>query len=1063
MSKAKYWKGLEERDMSPEFVKSAGREFQDDLPNGDVIENSQPSRRDFLKYLGFSVTAATMAASCEMPIRKSIPYLVKPEEITPGIPNYYASSFFDGSSYNSVLVKTREGRPIKIEPNDLSPINGTGTSAAAQGSVLSLYDNFRPQGAYKGTDATTWDELDKTVTTQLEAIAAGGGAIRILSSTIISPSLLAAIETFKQKYPGTEHVMYDAVSYDGILNANEADFGIRAIPAYDFAKADLVVGLGADFLGNWVSGEEFSKDYVSRRKVSKGKTKMNRHIQVESFLSLTGSNADLRVTVKPSQESLFALALYNKVAARLNESTISGVPALPGELDKKAATIAAELAGNMGKSIVVSGSNDANVQTVVNGLNQLLGSYGSTISFDNHYNLRKGDYKALKQLVADVKSGTVKALLLLDANPVYNTPMGEDLAASLSKLTLSVSLNAKRDETSLLAAYHAPDHHYLESWADNEPKRGMFSMTQPTIEPLFKTRAAGESLLNWAGVKTEYYDYVKANWTAANGSTWDRAVHDGVFTTKVEPLGAAFAGNVGAAAAAVVKSLNTSGVEVVFYEKTAIGDGKGADNPWLQELPDPVSKVTWDNYAVVSEAFAEKNGWNKALKRTDKGGSLRTYEWTATDANHVYGWNTGGYAEVLELTINGKTVQLPVYILPGIADEVIAVAVGYGRTSVGHKDMKNIGVNVYPLMNEVNGTLCRFATGGQVSTANVDDHLLAQTQTHNSINDGFKERRIVKETTLDEYKKNPAAGNEDRDHLLPHLESLYSMYEYNGLKWGMSIDLNSCTGCGACVVACTAENNVPVVGKTEVARSREMHWLRIDRYFSGDSENPSVVFQPMLCQHCDNAPCENVCPVAATNHSSEGLNQMAYNRCFGTRYCMNNCPYKVRRFNWFDYQGSDSFSHLNDYDPHGMTEDLTRMVLNPDVTVRSRGVMEKCSFCVQRIQSGKLKAKKAHRPLEDSDITTACQSACATGAIVFGNTNNLESAVSQVWVKTHAEGGEGEGHGEGHGEEHEGHKKAAPAEKRPYDDRAFMVIEEIHTLPSIAYLTKVRNRKESEA
>jgi Fe-S-cluster-containing dehydrogenase component len=749
---------------------------------------------------------------------------------------------------------------------------------------------------------------------------------------------------------------------------------------------------------------------------------------VEGYMSLTGSNADTRIVVRPSQEGLAVLYLFNKITGG------GAAPSLPQakELDG----VAAELLAAKGKSLVVCGSNDENVQVLVNGINAALGNLGATIDFNEFYNLKQGNDAQLTALVEEMKGGKVSGLFILEANPVYNYPDAQEFKDALVKVDLTVCLNERVDETSILCDYHAPNHHYLEAWTDLEPKNGHFSITQPTIAPLFDTRGAGESMLRFAGNNTDYYDYIRANWSKSvyNGGLfttfdtfWDYSVANGVAERAATTGGAvpSFAGDVNGAAGAVKNTGNSSDIDIILYEKVGIRDGKYAGNPWLQELPDPVSKATWDNYACIPYQLAEKLGCKQAISRSEKGlGAM-------SSAFGTFGKGHGTDTDVINVNINGKALRLPVIIQPGTPQDTIAIALGYGSEIAG-KNRLPVGRNVYQLTGAVNGARQYSFTGAKVSLVK-GEYPIAQTQHHHTVDDGNNKRPLVKETTLAEYKKNPAAGNEDREEVLHHLKTLYGYHTYTGHKWGMSIDLNSCFGCGSCVIACTAENNVPVVGKDEVRRSREMHWLRIDRYYSGEVDNPSVIFQPMLCQHCENAPCENVCPVSATNHSSDGINQMAYNRCIGTRYCANNCPYKVRRFNWFDYQNADSFKKGtffdNEHDVANMNDDLTRMVLNPDVTVRSRGVMEKCTFCVQRIQDSKLTAKKEGRKLVDGEIKTACQAACTSGAIVFGNMNDESSEVS----------------------------------KRNQNERTFKVIEEIHTLPAIGYLTKVRNRVATEA
>ena len=1030
MANKRYWKGLEDRNAHPEIIAKSNDEFAEEIPGKNSLPEINPdeksaSRRDFLKVLGFSVTAATVAASCELPVKKSIPYLIQPDEIIPGVANYYASTYMDGGDYCSILVKTREGRPIKIEGNKLSAITQGGTSAVVQASVLSLYDNYRASGPVLDGEKSSWDQVDQEIVQKLSNISAAGSAIRILSPTLLSPSTKKIIADFIIKYPTAKHVVYDPVSYSGILRANDKVFGKKVIPNYQFEKADVIVSIGADFLGTWISPVEYASAYAKRRKVSKNNTRMNRHIQVESCLSMTGSNADKRILVRPSSEGIALLHLYNVISSQSGGQTTTNLPELDGKTKSAIAKTAEELLQAKGKSLVICGSNNENAQLITNAINLLLNNYGSTIDFSTYSNQRQGDEQHMLQLINDMGSGNIGALIIMGSNPAYNYPDKETFKNALAKVELTIALNERIDETASLCYYNCPDHHYLEAWNDAEPKKGQYSLAQPTIAPLFDTRSAAESLLKWSGSELSYYDYIRAYWSdniyskqnkfLSFNVLWDRALHDGVFD--IAPTTEEIADtsiDIASASSALVSASKSDGVEIALYEKVAIRDGKHAHNPWLQELPDPVSKITWDNYAAVSPGFAEQYGMKQALGRHTE--------------------SVGTHTDEILVKVNGQEIKLPVIIQPGTADNTIAIALGYGRETAG-KTGSHIGKNAYPLLPLKNNSYIRFATGATVEVVAGSSLAIAATQHHHSIHDGLNERRIVKETTLEEYKAKANAGNEDREHVKKLLTSLYGSHENlsTGHHWQMSIDLNTCIGCSACVVACTAENNVPVVGKDEVRKSREMHWLRIDRYYAGDVNNPSVIFEPMLCQHCDNAPCENVCPVSATNHSSEGLNQMAYNRCFGTRYCANNCPYKVRRFNWFDYMGADSFSKGtfidNDVDPHEMIEDLTRMVLNPDVTVRSRGVMEKCSFCAQRIQEGKLTAKKENRKLKDSDVTPACQDACPTHAITFGDGNDKNSEVYALMN----------------------------------DERGFKVLEEIHVLPSVTYLTKVRNKARNEA
>ncbi len=1016
----KYWKGIEELNNDPEFTRLKNNEFAESLPLDQVLSdehlNATTPRRDFLKFLGFGVAAASLVA-CEAPVKKTIPYLIKPEEITPGVANWYASTYADGRDFCSIVVKTREGRPIKIEGNTLSSITKGGTNARVQAAVLSLYDSARLKGPLADKNAVSWSDADGKIMSKLSAIAGKKGTIRILTSSIISPSTKSVIADFITKYPTTKQVTYDAISASGIISANKQSFGLAVVPTYRFDNAMLVVGFGADFLSGWLSPIEYSRQYVVNRKL-RGKKNMSRHIQFETALSLTGSNADKRYAVRPSQQGALIANLYNNLAS------MAGVATVKAEAIDVADGIAAaakELWANKGKALVVCDSNDVNVQVLVNAINSLLESYGSTIDLDNASNMQQANDADIIALVEEMKKGAVDALILYNVNPAYTYPRSEEFKAALGKVDLKISFADREDETASLVNFVCPDHHVLESWNDYEPKKGMYSLAQPTIKSLFPTRAAQESLLSWAGNNSDYHSYIKAYWEknilASGGilsDAWNKSLQDGV----LEKASAAaqahkFAGDVNAAANAIPKA--QTDFEVVLYEKTGLGNGNQANNPWLQELPDPISKICWDNYLAVSLSLAKEKGWKQGT--------------------------------IVELKANGATIKVPVLLQPGQAKNTASLAIGYGRTNVG-KAGDNVGVNGYPLATIANDSVQFVVTNVTVASTSDDLYKFAATQTHHTM----MGRAPVRETTLEEFlhtpKKDwnppalvPVANGNHTEMKKPSEVDIWATIDHPGFEkpnhlWGMAIDLNSCIGCGACVVSCTAENNVPVVGKLEVMRSREMHWIRIDRYYSSDgdkddnrdkpeqmeaSENPTVVFQPMLCQQCNHAPCETVCPVAATTHSSEGLNQMAYNRCIGTRYCANNCPYKVRRFNWFKYSDNGQFNF-------NMNDDLGKMVLNPDVVVRSRGVMEKCSFCVQRIQEGKLNAKKESRRPVDGEIKTACAQACPTNAIIFGDLNDPKSEVSQY----HA------------------------------DERSYALLEELNTQPNIMYQTKVRNAPASK-
>ncbi len=1031
MENKTYWKGLAELEETPEFVHERDKEFSQELPIEEIFNSNfvqKPrARRDFLKMLGFSVTAATVAASCKIPVRQAIPYVIKPEEIVPGLANYYASTYSDGSDYCSILVKTRDGRPIKIEGNSNSSVTRGGTSARAQASILSLYDKARTAFPKKGDQPVEWTAADTDIKTQLGAIKTKGGNIRILSSTILSPSTKNLIAEFGAYYGNTKHVVFEPMSNAGILSANEKSFGKRTIPGYSFDKAKVIVSFGADFLGTWISPIEFTKQYVSNRKVSKEKATMSRHYQFESHVSLTGSNADKRIAIKPSEQSEAVIALYNMIAGFAGKSGVTGGK-VSDKANKSLNKAAEEMWANKGASLVVCGSNDANCQTIVNAINDVLGSYGSTIDFDNSLNFSQGFDKDFSDLVSEMEAGSVDALIIYNSNPVYSFSNGKKFGEAIKKVGLSVSFNDRKDETTSLTTYHLPDHHYLESWNDAEPKAGKYSLSQPAINPIFNTRQAQDSLLKWMDSTIDYNNYLKNNWekniyptqTLFSGfqSFWDDKIRFGVYEkATVTPSATSFSGDVNAAASASAPM--SAGMELMVYESVSLGNGKYANNPWLLENPDPITKVVWDNVLMVPVPYAKEN-------------------------NLVDG-------DMVEVNANGVTMELPIVLQPGMANNTFATSVGLGREKVGRAG-DGVGKNVYPFVSMIGDTMS-YSNSKVTVKPTGNKYELAITQTHGT----FEGRNVIQQTTLSEYQKNPKAGNEsieEYEHNNPITLYPQDIHQYNGLRWGMNIDLNSCIGCGACQVACSTENNVPVVGKDEVRRVHEMHWIRIDRYYSfagekervtqeshsnatglgnqydnvKDWEDIEVVHQPMLCQHCENAPCENVCPVAATNHSSEGLNQMTYNRCIGTRYCANNCPYKVRRFNWFDYTTADSFP-WNTYDKSQgvamMIDDLTRMVLNPDVTVRSRGVIEKCSFCVQKLQDAKLNAKKQDRPLMDGEARTACQSACPADAIVFGDVNNKETAVS----------------------------------KTREDERNYYVLADLHVKPSIGYMVKVRNNE----
>jgi MoCo/4Fe-4S cofactor protein with predicted Tat translocation signal len=1024
-NKKTYWKGLEQLSNDPEFVKHADKEFAE-LPSS-LSEDGSASRRDFLKLMGFSLAAASLAA-CEAPVRKAIPYVNKPVDVNPSIPNYYASTFSSGGDYASIVVKTREGRPIKIDGNALSPINKGKVNAIVEGSVLSLYDKQRLTGPYISGEKSDWATLDGQVKSKL----ASAGSVKIVSNTILSPSTSKAIQQLSDSIGGVEVIQYDPISNYGISKAAETYYGSAVIPSYSFDKAKTIVSFGADFLGTWISPIEFAGQYAKTRKISKEKPEMSRHYQFESNLSLTGANADYRTPIKASQSGLAVLALYNAIAKKAGAATVSAPAVEVAHLEKAANDLwTAKSAG-----LVVSGSNDPNVQVVVNAINELLGANGTTVDFNSPVNFRKGDDARMNQFVNELKGGQVGAVIFYNCNPVYDFARGAEVAEGIAKAKVSIATNGTMDETASLVQMVAPDHHFLESWNDFEPKKGHYSLAQPTISPLFDTRQAQDSFLVWSGASSNYYEYLQLNWESEiftqveTGSDfqefWDRSLYNGVFainSTATAPL--APVGDVSAAAAAVAKTYkaDNAGAELVLYTKVGIGNGTFANVPWLQEMSDPITKATWDNYLTVSQKWASENGVTMIEGETSKA----------------------------SISVNGKSLVIPILVQPGQAEGTFGLALGYGRTKAG-RVANGVGVNAYELLDASKGFVNFDITAGVEVAATGEAYRIARTQTHQTF---MGRENVIQEATLAEYKNDAGAGRyhpeiyKDGEFVKPSKISLWSGHQYSQHHWGLAIDMNSCIGCSACSVACQVENNVAVVGKQEVLNRREMAWIRIDRYYSSDapaddlrgmevaSENPEVTFQPMMCQQCNNAPCETVCPVAATTHSSEGLNQMTYNRCIGTRYCANNCPYKVRRFNWFKYHDNKDFA-VN----VAQNDDLGKMVLNPDVTVRARGVMEKCSMCVQRIQAGKLAAKREKRKVQDGEINVACAVACPTDALVFGDMNDSNSKVSQLLkIK----------------------ENTTSALKEVNEERAYHVLEEINVSPNVWYFTKIRNKDKNEA
>jgi molybdopterin-containing oxidoreductase family iron-sulfur binding subunit len=1021
------------------------------LPEGPAARRGL-SRRDFLCAAGFAIAGTALAGCQRAPVQQALPLLVQPEGAVAGRADYYASVCAGCSAGCGLLVKVRDGRPIKLEGNPDHPLSRGGLCAVGQASILGLYDSLRLQHPLSDGRQTTWEEVDRDVRARLDDARRQGGAVRVLSGTFTSPTGRALLTRFLGQFADARHVVYDPLSSSAILDAHRQTHGDRVLPRYFFERAEVLVSFDADFLGTWISPVEFAAGYHAGRSLEGAPPRCSFHVQFESRLSLTGCKADERVCVAPGELGLVMTHLARRLAEARRRAERAGVPfpaagaEAPPVADGLLDRLAERLWQKRGRSLVVCGSQDVAEQLLCNLLNHLLDNYGATLDVARPSYQRQGDDAALHELVGELRRGRVAALFLLGCNPVYDLPGGGEWETLLQGVRLVVSCAERLDETARLAHYVSPVPHPLASWGDAEPMAGVVSLSQPTLRPLGDTRPLLESLAAWSGAPQSADDLIRLTWEAevfpryraalavAGASTmglvgtpsghgpllascalvagdvyrgdgtfqafWDHTLHEGF--ARVVPREVRIQNCNLRAVQAVLQARRPSAgtYSLVLYPKVGMLDGRHAYNPWLQELPDPVSKVTWDNYACLAPATASRLGLHDG--------------------------------DVVRLEAPGpgpaRALELPVLVQPGQHDGVIAVALGYGSIAsarfadIGPRWLEAgptlgpgglVGVNAAPLLGWEGGNL-RFARDEVRLTALGRRQALASTQDHHTITvprhlaqPGHERRPAVQEMTVAALN---AARNHAPGHQEPERPDLWPEdHPATGHRWGMVIDLAACTGCSACVVACQVENNIPVVGKDEVSRHREMHWLRIDRYYSGEVGDVDVAHQPMLCQQCGNAPCETVCPVLATVHSAEGLNQQVYNRCVGTRYCANNCPYKVRRFNWFDYSRDDALQNL---------------VLNPEVTVRSRGVMEKCTFCVQRIQEAKIEARRQELPLADGAIQPACQQSCPAQAIVFGDLNDPRSRVARL------------------------------ARNR----RGYQVLAELNVRSSVTYLKGVRNR-----
>ena len=947
------------------------------------IHNISTSRRDFLKFLGFS-TAVAALAGCEGAVHKTIPYVIQPESIVAGEANYYATCIADGFDFASVLVKTREGRPIAVLRNPEAKAGGA-VNARILASVLSLYDEHRNPSPTLSQGGELWQQLDTKAITALEKAKTEGKQIVMLSQTLASPSSYALVELLKEKYPTFKLIEYDTVSEEAILNAFAKRCGLRAMPDYDFSKAKLIVSFDADFLGDW-NGGGYEAGYAQGRIPSKANG-MSRHIQLEANLSLTGANADERIALTPQQLKVALAQFY----IFLTEYQTSHPENLSAEINEKLKAIADEVKKAGSDAVIVTGIDKDNAQELTFALNKILKS--KAFIPETPILTRKGDVTwKFKPLLTDMNEGKVGVLFINNLNPLYSLPNAEAFAAGLKKVPFSVSFAMRADETAQQTTLWAPQPHYLESWGDVEFKYGHYGLMQPCIRPLFNTKQWQDCFLQWIGHKESYYDFIKAHWEnyILKGFSWEQALHDGTFVDNEKrfdfeqqeeerlSLFRTKESFTDISISQLLISQSKTPFELSLYTSTALGDGQQANNPWLQELPDPIHRTTWDNFLTMHPTDAQTLG--------------------------IENWHTADGAldgHQAKISANGKTIVAPVLITPAQAQGSVGLALGYGRKAGIQTEMQ-VGINAFLLYKDH----CKDQ-GVQIEKAD-GTHQFACLQLQNEL---VGRKNILKEISLDTFLNssvevwNPQPNKTKKAPTTPH-------------HFKLSIDLNACTGCAACVIACHAENNVPVVGKEEVRRSRDMHWLRIDRYESRENEQRCVGFQPVMCQHCNNAPCETVCPVIATAHGQQGQNQMAYNRCVGTRYCANNCPYKVRRFNWFQYSENKQFNY-------NMNNEIGRMVLNPDVTVRSRGVMEKCSLCIQNTQAVILKAKREGRAVAPGEFNNvvACTAACNTGAMVFGDANEEGSKIAQLSAS----------------------------------DRMYQLLAELNTDPNVVYQVKVRN------
>ncbi len=960
-----YWRSLEELAETPEFQAMLRREFPRQANAAFAL-----SRRDFLKFTAAALALAGLAACSSQPTEKIVPYVNQPEKLIPGRPLYFATALTLAGYATGVLVESHEGRPTKIEGNPDHPASLGATDSFAQAEILTLYDPDRSQHVLQSGKPGKWTDF-------LTALAAAlknqdesqGTGLRILTGTVNSPTLASQLEVLLKKYPAAKWYQYEPANRDNVYAGSSLAFGQVLEPVYQFDKAQVIVSLDSNFLSSPAGGVRYTRDFSAGRKVRNGKTTMNRLYAIESTPTITGSMADHRLSQRAAQIESFTRALAVLLGLKV-ETTSSNPHSVP---DKWLNALVKDLQQHHGSSLVIVGDHQPPVvHALACAINEALGNTNNTVTYIPPVAASPGNQTdSLKQLAADLESGMVKIIHIIGTNPAYTAPVDLDFATKLSKASLKIHYGLYEDETSALCDWHIPATHPLESWNDTRAYDGTISIVQPLILPLYDGKSAHELLAALLGdTKSTDYDIVQGYWKNNNlasdfNAAWNTALHDGLIRgSAAQPVQVKLVTPL-----TLPQSTNqatANGLEIIFQPDTATWDGRFANNGWLQELPRPLSLLTWDNVASISPATAQR------LQLAS--------------------------GNVAEIKYKGRTLRVPIWIQPGHVDDSVTLTLGYGRKNAG-KIGTDLGYNAYTMRTSDSPW---FDTGVEISRTG-EQYQLVSTQGHNNM----ENRALIRATTLDNYTKHPNYVQDSEPKQVAG--SLYPPHAYPGHAWGMSIDTSACVGCNACIIACQAENNIPTVGKDEVAKGREMHWLRVDRYFSGDLDNPETDFQPVPCMQCENAPCEPVCPVGATQHSDEGLNDMTYNRCIGTKYCSNNCPYKVRRFNFFQY---------SDYEAKSL-----KLLHNPDVTVRSLGVMEKCTYCVQRIQNVKITADREGRAVLDNEIKTACQQVCPAEAIVFGDINDPKSQVSML--------------------------KAQP--------QNYALLSELNTRPRTTYLGKVRN------